>query len=152
MRVIADCPLTFYDEVDFRDVAFFIKNVTVLAGGLKTTWHETKSDLVNEVGIEFCTDVKEVAEARRDNDIFEQEVRHYELLDPVWDSIEVLTLLKEHLASILVPIPMKVLLNLLLELSRDVETAAMRLVLDTTDEIEPLLELLLVKTLVLALD
>ena len=77
---------------------------------------------------------------------------HDELLDPVRDCIEVLFLLKEDLASILLPIVSEVVIDFPLEAWINVEATAIGLVLDTTDKIEPLLELLLVLALVLSLD
>ena len=68
------------------------------------------------------------------------------------DCIEVLFLLKEDLASILLPIVPEVVINFPLEAWVDVEATAIGLVLDTTDKVEPLLELLFVLALVLALD
>ena len=68
------------------------------------------------------------------------------------DRIEVLFLLKEDLASILLPIVPEVVINFPLEAWVDVEATAIGLVLDTTDKVEPLLELLFVLALVLALD
>ena len=77
---------------------------------------------------------------------------HDELLDPVRDGVEVLFLLKEDLASILLPIVPEVVINFPLETWVNVEATAIGLVLDTTDKVEPLLELLFVLALVLALD
>ena len=68
------------------------------------------------------------------------------------DCIEVLFLLKEDLASILLPIVPEVVINFPLEAWVDVEATAIGLVLDTTDKVEPLLELLFVLALALALD
>ena len=68
------------------------------------------------------------------------------------DGIEVLFLLKEDLASILLPIVPEVVINFPLEAWVDVEATAIGLVLDTTDKVEPLLELLFVLALALALD
>ena len=66
--------------------------------------------------------------------------------------IEVLFLLKKDLASILLPIVPEVVINLPLEIWVNVEATAIGLVFDTTNQVEPLLELLLVLALVLALD
>ena len=77
---------------------------------------------------------------------------HDELLDPVRDCIEVLFLLKKDLASILLPIVSEVVIDFPLEIWVNVEAATIGLVLDTTDKVEPLLELLFVLALVLALD
>ena len=66
--------------------------------------------------------------------------------------IEVLFLLKKDLASILLPIVPEVVINLPLEIWVNVEATAIGLVFDTTDKVEPLLELLFVLALVLALD
>ena len=68
------------------------------------------------------------------------------------DCIEVLFLLKEDLASILLPIVSEVVIDFPLEAWVNVEATAIGLVLDTTDKIEPLLELLFVLALVLTLD
>ena len=68
------------------------------------------------------------------------------------DGVEVLFLLKEDLASILLPIVPEVVINFPLETWVNVETTAIGLVLDTTDKVEPLLELLFVLALILALN
>ena len=68
------------------------------------------------------------------------------------DCIEVLFLLKKDLASILLPIVSEVVIDFPLETWVNVEATAIGLVLDTTDKVEPLLELLFVLALVLALD
>ena len=77
---------------------------------------------------------------------------HDELLDPVRDCIGVLFLLKEDLASILLPVVPEVVIDFPLETWVNVKATAIGLVLDTTDKVEPLLELLFVLALVLALD
>ena len=68
------------------------------------------------------------------------------------DCIEVLFLLKKDLAPILLPVVPEVVIDFPLETWINVEAAAIGLVLDTTDKVEPLLELLFVLALVLALD
>ena len=66
--------------------------------------------------------------------------------------IEVFTLFEEHFASILLPVVAEVLLDVPLKLDIDVEAAPIGLVLDTTNQVEPLLQLLLVVALILTLN
>ena len=67
------------------------------------------------------------------------------------DGIEVLFLLEEHLATIHLPVVPKVALNLLLEVQIDVLARAVWLVLDSADQVEPLLEFLVLVARVLSL-
>ena len=60
------------------------------------------------------------------------------------DCIKVLALLQQDFSSVMFPVPAEVLLNILLELGLDIEAAAMRLVLDAANQVEPLLKLLFV--------
>jgi hypothetical protein len=79
-------------------------------------------------------------------------VRHDELLDPVRDRIEVLALLEQDFAAVVVPVVSEVVLDFFFQVRVDVKAATMGLVLDAADQIEPLLQFLLVQTLVLAFD
>ena len=152
MRVVTNSPLTFNDEINFSHIALLVEDETVSSVSLKVAWHEAKCDLVNKVRVEFCSDVEEACEAALNDNIFEEEMRHDELLDPMRNGIKVLALLEQHLTSILIPVPVEVKLNIPLQVRCYVEATTMRLVLDATDQIKPLLQLLLVQALILALN
>ena len=68
------------------------------------------------------------------------------------DSIEIFALLKKHLAAVVIPVVAEVILDILFQRRVYIEAATMRLVLYTANQVEPLLQLLLIKALVLALD
>ena len=67
----------------------------------------------------------------------------------MWNGIEVLFLLKEHLSAVLVPVVPEVVLDVSLEVRLDIEATAIWLVLDASDEVEPLLQFLLIVAFVL---
>ena len=85
------------------------------------------------------------------DDIIEEEAGHDVLLDPVWDSIEILLLLEEHLTPVHLPVIPEMALDLTLERWVDVLTAPVGLVLDSADQVEPLLKFLLVQAVILSL-
>mmetsp|Transcript_921 Transcript_921/g.1265 ORF Transcript_921/g.1265 Transcript_921/m.1265 type:complete len:375 (+) Transcript_921:304-1428(+) len=152
VRVVTDGPLAVHNEVNLSDVALLVEDVTVFRDGVEAARHEAKGHLVDEVGVEFAAHAEEVAEAGPIDDVVEQEVRHDELLDPVRDRIEVLALLEQDFAAVVVPVVSEVVLDFFFQVRVDVKAATMGLVLDAADQIEPLLQFLLVQTLVLAFD
>jgi len=143
VRVKADSPITGDDEVDFGHIALFKQDVPVSLACFIPSWHETKGHLVDKVRIELFAAVEESFERSSNDDIAEQELSHDELLDPVRDGVKVLLLFKEDFAAILIPVVTEVSLDLLLQLTWDVKSASVGLVLDTTDQEEPLLKLLI---------
>mmetsp|Transcript_36605 Transcript_36605/g.44711 ORF Transcript_36605/g.44711 Transcript_36605/m.44711 type:complete len:375 (-) Transcript_36605:1047-2171(-) len=152
VRVVTDGPLAVHNEVNLSDVALLVEDVAVFRDGVEAARHEAKGHLVDEVGVEFAAHAEEVAEAGPIDDVVEQEVRHDELLDPVRDRIEVLALLEQDFAAVVVPVVSEVVLDFFFQVRVDVKAAAMGLVLDAADQIEPLLQFLLVQTLILAFD
>ena len=49
VRVVTNGPLTMDDEVDFRHIAFFVQDKTVVGIVVKLARHEAESDLVDEI-------------------------------------------------------------------------------------------------------
>ena len=143
VRVKADSPITSDDEVDFGHIALFKQDVPVSLACFIPSWHESEGHLVDKVRIELFAAVEESFERSSNDDIAEQELSHDELLDPVRDGVKVLLLFKEDFAAILIPVVTEVSLDLLLQLTWDVKSASVGLVLDTTDQEEPLLKLLI---------
>lgn len=49
VRVVTNGPLTVDDEVDFRHIALFVQDKTVVGIVVKLARHEAESDLVDEI-------------------------------------------------------------------------------------------------------
>ena len=70
--VEGDCPVAFKYEVDFCNVTFLFKDVTVICGRVVNSGHKAECELVDEITFTFLVVLKKGTEPFSFYDVFEQ--------------------------------------------------------------------------------
>lgn len=89
--VKGNCPITFDHEIDLSDVPFLFDDVTVILCGLIVSGHKSKSNLVDEVTLDFSRYLEKETKGRLFHNVLKQKLCHNYLLNFEGNSIEVLT-------------------------------------------------------------
>ena len=101
--VEADSPLALQNEINLRDIELLFVQVAILRRVFKHTRHETKTDLIEEISVEFLAHLEERFERSSLNDVLEQEFAHNVLLYLERNTIEIGLSRHKNCASVILP-------------------------------------------------